>query len=394
MSDEQLELDIGGNPDEYDYCRGGTNTEDAFDNHFQHNQKSIDSSYGNCDNDNDYDVSNNGNYGNDEEDDDDSPIDYENGIVYDGSDNAPIMPDAFYNKVENFLKMPAPKLNSYDNRKKKKKSISSGNSNGNSYGSSGNNNNSNSAIGNIDQFVSNVNSYHNKSEPILPRIISKKEEMESLPPRISSKGNSTKKTVNTAKINSNNVVTKAKRDATIEKNNVLLKEAFEYTDRLLREAIIEESQKDNVNHTSNSKQSKSAPTSQQIKQAQSVYSNTANHHGSHHSSSTGGLVKKLRAKTQSSGYGDSSNRKTSNGQKSNKQIVKQAQPINNGDFDLSKDAEQSTKKNALDFDGLVNNFTTGATLEKLRRELAQSQKSMKKSEDYFMQLSEEFMGKF
>eukprot|EP01031_Cornospumella_fuschlensis_P037358 gene37358-45359_t len=48
---------------------------------------------------------------------------------------------------------------------------------------------------------------------------------------------------------------------------------------------------------------------------------------------------------------------------------------------------QETSKEMVNFEELVNNFTTGSTLEKLRRELAESQASLQKSEDVVMSLT-------
>jgi hypothetical protein len=60
-------------------------------------------------------------------------------------------------------------------------------------------------------------------------------------------------------------------------------------------------------------------------------------------------------------------------------------------FRVAVEAEVDPRKNAVDFDDLVANFQDGITLHKLRRDLEESKRSMKRSEDFLRQLSKDFL---
>lgn len=61
-----------------------------------------------------------------------------------------------------------------------------------------------------------------------------------------------------------------------------------------------------------------------------------------------------------------------------------------GVFNTAMVGEQDLRKNPVDFDELVANFTTGATLQRLRKELEQSKASMADSQKHLRNLSQDF----
>merc|ERR1719453_2592775 len=98
----------------------------------------------------------------------------------------------------------------------------------------------------------------------------------------------------------------------------------------------------------------------------------------------GNVVKKLREKTTK----PSTNSTT----KENGKSTKGNNNINNNNFKISVDvAETGDKRNATDFDLLLENFQNGTTLKKLQAELAQSKQSIAKSENFMRNLSKEYL---
>lgn len=61
------------------------------------------------------------------------------------------------------------------------------------------------------------------------------------------------------------------------------------------------------------------------------------------------------------------------------------------DFTVTAKVENDMKKNPIDFDSLLRNFETGATLTALRAELAQSKQSLASSESYIKSLSKDLV---
>lgn len=165
----------------------------------------------------------------------------------------------------------------------------------------------------------------------------------------------------------------------------LLHEAFAYTDRILREAVHEEAQAErqgrmsgsgsnnNSHHQLPERRGGSAGSAMApAAAARNPYSdNPRSAPGSKGSSAakerTGaGLVKRLRQQTQPSS-GSSSGRSNNNNNSSS-----------SSGFDLSRLDDEAARKN--EFDSLVLNFQQGLTLKKLQAELAASQQAMRRSE--------------
>mmetsp|Transcript_8142 Transcript_8142/g.11213 ORF Transcript_8142/g.11213 Transcript_8142/m.11213 type:complete len:336 (-) Transcript_8142:17-1024(-) len=260
---------------------------------------------------------------------------------------APEMPEEFYAHVDNFLKRPPPKLKVDGTSNAKNKNDS--------------------------QIAPSI--------PMFPKINTKQKENQS-----ERDEKVTKKS------------TKKKSSSSTEKviNNNLLREAFAYTDQLLREAVIQEAKErqeasEQLNHT----HPKSAPnmvetvfghpllanncainTVTYLKTQQSQQQQSSNHKGES-SSGAVGTIRKLRNN-------------------------KQGQPIkekekdrgnNTGDFDVTVDAEIDSKRSTVNFDDLVSNFQNGTTLKKLQKELEMSKQSMQRSEAFLRNLSMEYLNK-
>mgnify|MGYP003353875718 CR=1 FL=1 len=63
-----------------------------------------------------------------------------------------------------------------------------------------------------------------------------------------------------------------------------------------------------------------------------------------------------------------------------------------GDFNVGGDSlETDSRRNPLNFDELVANFQNGTTLEKLRKELADSRSSLAQSETVIRELSGQYL---
>mmetsp|Transcript_3161 Transcript_3161/g.6574 ORF Transcript_3161/g.6574 Transcript_3161/m.6574 type:complete len:333 (-) Transcript_3161:32-1030(-) len=192
----------------------------------------------------------------------------------------------------------------------------------------------------------------------------------------------------------------------------LLREAFAYTDMLLKEALIEEaSQAGSGNGTDTNMeyqqpqgkgkkmggvgggaQPKSTMSRSRTAPVESIYmaphSNATAHPSSaparkknnpgapyQTSGSSKGVVKKLRSKVPSEASSTSGRAES-------------------GDFHISNDKDADTgKRNPVNFDELISNFQGGVMLNKLRKELEESQQSMKKSENFMRQLSQEYFNK-
>ena len=253
---------------------------------------------------------------------------------------APEMPEEFYSNVDMFLRRPAPKLRGEDIVKKKDPKDDG------------------------------------HSIPMLPKIAKQKEPSESI---VQEKvGKKMKK--------------KSTKEATERViNNALLKEAFAYTDQLLREAVIQEArEKQELADQSNRKEKvlpKSAPPNIETVFGHPTMKSQSNKTASEGGSGVG-AIRKLRSNKQSSS--NNKERSHSIGSHSNHNHSNTAA---NNDFDVSLEAEVDLKKNAVNFDELVSNFQNGTTLKKLQRELEQSKQSMQKSEAFLRNLSMEYLSK-
>ena len=341
---DEFGLNIAGGEDEADFCRGyGAETNEGYDeNYFP------------VDDDDDYN-SGTGAYTENED-----------------LDKAPEMPQNFYKDVESFLMRDPPKLKD-TSRSKKTKS-------------------------------------NNKKGVVLPDIYSKQsnEINPPQPPQVTSK-------VRSKLLNTTNKQPQRQFD------HNLLRDAFAYTDQLLKDALMEEASSTNSgNHESSTatgqqglpprramkKDTKGSSTGNGQKKLQSrtipvesiymaphphsapsgssntkkktdIYSSNSGYHSSTGSSNSGpkGIVKKLRAKVPSE-----SNISTTNN-------------TNTGfSTDTTLD-NNNNKRNAVNFDELISNFQDGIMLSKLRQELEVSKQSMKKSENFMRQLSQEYLGK-
>lgn len=339
---DEFGLNIAGGEDEADFCRGyGAETNEGYDeNYFP------------VDDDDDYN-SGTGAYTENED-----------------LDKAPEMPQNFYKDVESFLTRDPPKLKDTSKKTKLK---------------------------------------NNKKGVVLPDIYSKQsnEINPPQPPQVTSK-------VRSKLLNTTNKQPQRQFD------HNLLRDAFAYTDQLLKDALMEEASSTNSgNHESSSittgqqglpprramkKDTKGSNTGNGQKKLQSrtipvesiyiaphphsapsgsssntkkktdIYSSNSGYHSSAGSSNSGpkGIVKKLRAKVPSE-----SNISTTN---------------TGFSTDTTLD-NNNNKRNAVNFDELISNFQDGIMLSKLRQELEDSKQSMKKSENFMRQLSQEYLGK-
>lgn len=282
-------------------------------------------------------------------------------------DKAPEMPQHFYKEVESFLTREPPKVKDFSSKK----------------------------IKNLGGKPPSA------SAPMLPDIYARQSyvpaEAPPKPPQAQSK-------VREKLLSSTSKPKSSKQSAGLDHN--LLREAFAYTDRLLKEAIIEEASsqgagtdhnedyphrqppigKSNGKKSNNSSQLRGQPSrtapieSIYMAPHNDVYQATRKKADSAGSSRTGGpkggAVKKLRAKIPSEsalGYGNDGSSEGAG-------------------FNITSEAElDSGKRNPINFDELISNFQGGITLQKLRKELEQSKQSMKNSENFMKQLSKEYL---
>eukprot|EP01038_Epipyxis_sp_PR26KG_P005725 gene5725-7908_t len=302
-------------------------------------------------NTNTYNINSMGKY-NDEDnynfdDVDDEYDDNDEEIKDDFPDKAPEMPEEFYKNIDNFLHRPHPtlKLNS-----KKKNSTKASNS--------------------------NISKMERMEVPNLPKIGSEKigkisiAESDLIGNQVDSINQSKSKGIVKKSI-------KAESNKSKQLNNHLLSEAFEYTDKLLKEALMEEAKQIELN---NATQSRNNNTKHNYHQEDDIINSYRNN------SEGGGLVKKLRSKTKQNTIKKSRSGSAASilqNSSTNNNIIKEFNVVNEKEIDL--------KKNALNFDDLVNNFQNGVTLQKLKAELAQSKQSMAKSEQFMRELSRNYI---
>eukprot|EP01034_Spumella_vulgaris_P029423 gene29423-36477_t len=116
---------------------------------------------------------------------------------------------------------------------------------------------------------------------------------------------------------------------------------------------------------------------------QSIYGNTSEkqQRGSSGNNKEGGnSVNAIRRLKSTKSTGGAPTQKSSSGSSSN---------LNTG-FNTTTEGEVDSRRNAVDFDELVANFQSGATLQRLKKELEQSQASMANSQNYLRNLSKEY----
>lgn len=168
---------------------------------------------------------------------------------------------------------------------------------------------------------------------------------------------------------------KARRGKQVSKKNFdenLLRQAMEYTEKLILEAEDEE---DDEEDTINRKAGGSAPShgSAPLGSVEEDYPSTAPSRKLRESGRSGhkgkvkkadGLVNKLRAQTRITGG-------------------------KAGGFEVPMEQADDPRKVALDFDALVANFEHGLTLQKLQAELSESKRAMAKSEEVMRRMAAE-----
>eukprot|EP01036_Dinobryon_divergens_P032529 gene32529-42140_t len=296
-------------------------------------------------------------------DDDEEEIGEETDEILNIDDDfkAPEMPEEFYSHVDSFLKRPAPKLQGDDSISKRK------------------------------------DSKNEPSIPMFPKINAPKVK------ELSDNG-SAEKAVRKPKKKSIKD-TEFKQERAI--NNALLREAFAYTDQLLREAVIQEAkevkekekQEQLVAELSNHRTVAEKVLPKSAPQAETVFGHPiegAAHFSKTQKPSEGGsgvsAIRKLRNKQASKPKGHSNTHNNSNNNSSSSSHAINANTMQS-DFDVSADTEVDLKKNAINFDDLVSNFQNGTTLRKLQRELEQSKQSMQRSEQFLKNLSLEYLNK-
>mmetsp|Transcript_24565 Transcript_24565/g.40947 ORF Transcript_24565/g.40947 Transcript_24565/m.40947 type:complete len:378 (+) Transcript_24565:115-1248(+) len=324
------------------------------------------------------------------------------------NDAAPAMSDDFYQSLDNFLSQGAPKLKDGTGATKKKKNKSS-----------------------------------SQKASFLPNIAETKGAIglatasPPLPPQMPSKGRSKIAVKSTS----------ARVSGPRQVDQKLLQEAFQYTDFLLREALLEESGggKESINeedgrnaeqgsqqgnksrkgNTSNGNNANKGYSLQsRTSSIQTVYRTVApcgSNAGSMNNQNVGGgkkkvmsagngmnkqrsaagtgrgaavggagAVSKLRAKIASGPAGTGGG---GMGISSKNNFGRYADEGAAGSFSTAMDSNSSkSSSNAMTFDELVSNFEGGVELQRLRKELELSKQSMKKSEDFMKQLSGDYLG--
>eukprot|EP00981_Chlorochromonas_danica_P012327 scaffold4837_cov163-Ochromonas_danica.AAC.8 len=344
------------------------------------------------------------------------------------------MPQEFYQQIDDFLKKPPPNFTAKDVIKKKSK-----NNNNNSHN---NNSNSNSKVSNVSDL---------SSAPHLPSINSTVTTTTTTTTTAKQRGgggglgvdgvNKGKKSSISLKkdnpISSRVYDTIAPNQQTSSNapaiDSQLLKEAFEYTDRLLREAVMEEVlEKQSVadprqhgKHAGNNGGDNSG--TRQPKQSSrlvSKYAAYVEQRGQDIAYDNNGMFPKsapaeVMRQESSKAHGDvgrkGMNKRESNSgsgrsgsggmgavkmvrnlkSKSNQELTtasaapttRRQQSLAGGDFVVTRETETDLKRIPVDFDSLLSNFQTGATLDKLRKELAESQQSLAQSELIVQQLT-------
>jgi hypothetical protein len=294
-----------------------------------------------------------------------------NEIIHDEiNDKAPEMPQEFYHNLDSFLTRAPPKLTESSGVKKKTKPKAS------------------KELAPMFPTIVQKNertSDHHNSPPIPPS--------ERQQPAIKNKSKSVKE---------KNTVSNGKKLGT-QIDPSLLSEAFEYTDRLLREAVIEEAQQQqkavSSGHTSHSGysaahrdgnedkyhvQQSSQPPRHTKSAPEVIYgNNSAKQRSGSGSNKEGGnsvnAIRRLKSNKQTGVGAGNTTQKTSSSSSN----------LNTG-FNTTTEGESDSRRNVVDFDELVANFQTGATLQRLRKELEASQASMASSQSYLRNLSKDY----
>lgn len=157
----------------------------------------------------------------------------------------------------------------------------------------------------------------------------------------------------------------------------LLRQAMEYTEKLTRQNLEDDTDEEEEELGANRKAGGSAPSngSAPLGSVHEDYPSTAptrkggkdgSRNGNHKikNKKTDGLVSKLRLQTR---------------------IVSGRE----GGFEVPTEQAEDIRKAALDFDALVANFEHGLTLQKLQAELSESKRAMAKSEEVMRRMAAE-----
>lgn len=163
----------------------------------------------------------------------------------------------------------------------------------------------------------------------------------------------------------------------------LLHEAFAYTDKLLRDAVMDEQlqqqqalQEEAMNSRKGHPRSAPADLEHEVRiggvagGSGAIYATASGNNSQGKKKSNGGINAVRNLKKQSSGGGSAKR----------------------SDFNVGGESQETDlRRNALNFDELVANFQNGTTLEKLRRELADSRSSLAQSESVIRELSGQYL---
>jgi hypothetical protein len=251
-------------------------------------------------------------------------------LVDDGGENdkVPVMPNEFYEQVESFLRKEPPKIGEAIGGKTKKKKKKGGAEEDEIY----------------EKTLSQI--------PTLPPVNPIRRQVESVPAE--------------AKISKRKSSGESKKQKSIDPQ--LLRDAFAYTDNLLRNAVLEEAAEqldDNTNDRSRRQGSQkdrkthSAPAADNGDRDYLFYGAPA---GKGRNAPVN-IVRSLKSKKK----------------QQQQQHPSGGRPVHSETFSVKKEEEQDLKRNPLNFEELVANFQSGTTLDRLRKELEDSQNSLKQS---------------
>ena len=178
----------------------------------------------------------------------------------------------------------------------------------------------------------------------------------------------------------------------------LLNEAFAYTDKLMREAVLEQKQEEAEEtfaaRRNEARSNKPSSAGGVLERSLNAYGGGGGGGRSAKSAPSGkkgpssakerlgaGLVKRLRSTATGTGGGVEKSA-------SARALLAGAGAASSNTFTVTAVSEDdSSGRKAMDFDALVANFTQGLTLRKLQAELAASQESMRRSQAAFKSLA-------
>lgn len=313
--------------------------------------------------------------------------DYEGGDVEDADemlmdDKPPEMPQQFYEEVDSFLKKPPPSFRDVGSNPAAKPKKSKGKVETTPSGPNGPVKKSGPKGGLQKQGVGIADAMNEMLPPIAPQVSSKGGySNNSYPPN---------HTLDDAQIGEE-VAEKKKRKKVGSKlpqrgqtknelDHSLLHEAFAYTDKLLRDAVMEEQFQQALQEDTSVKKGhpRSAPADLEHEARGAAagiaaYAASSGNNSQGKKKSNGGINAVRNLKKQGGGSGGGGNSKR-------------------GDFNVGGDNNESDmRRNPLNFDELVSNFQNGTTLEKLRRELTESRNSLAQSESVIRELSGQYL---